>query len=154
MKKLFFLLLVGGSAFAQQQTTSLYDAIIEADKAVFDAFNTCDIEKFRSYFTDDAEFYHDKGGVTLGGDKVALSVQNNICGNPAVKVRREAILGTFKVYQMDNYGAILTGDHYFYETINGVEKRTGRATFTHLWQYKDNRWKMTRVLSYDHHSAE
>ena len=36
------------------------------DSALFDAYNECDLEKFATFFTDDVEFYHDQGGVTLG----------------------------------------------------------------------------------------
>lgn len=130
--------------------SDLYEQVIALDKAVFDAFNNCDIEKFTSYFTEDVEFYHDKGGVTLTAEKLAESVKINICGNPQLKVRREAIPETLKVYPMDNYGAIITGEHNFYQTISGTEKLTGTAKFTHLCEFKDNRWRISRVLSYDH----
>jgi ketosteroid isomerase-like protein len=128
----------------------LYVEVVALDKAVFDAYNNCDIEKFRSYFTDDAEFYHDKGGVILSGEKISDAIKNNLCSNPEVKVRREAIQETLQVYPMDNYGAIITGEHLFYQAVNGVEKPTGKAKFTHLCQFKDNRWKIHRVLSFDH----
>jgi len=29
----------------------------------------------------------------------------------------------------------------------------GEAKFVHLWQNKDGAWKITRVLSYDHHAV-
>jgi hypothetical protein len=29
----------------------------------------------------------------------------------------------------------------------------GEAQFIHLWQYKGGAWKITRVISYDHHAA-
>jgi hypothetical protein len=29
----------------------------------------------------------------------------------------------------------------------------GEGKFIHLWQYKDGAWKITRVISYDHHTA-
>jgi hypothetical protein len=28
----------------------------------------------------------------------------------------------------------------------------GEAKFIHLWQFKNGDWKITRVISYDHHS--
>jgi hypothetical protein len=142
-----------GIAQSNNQTT-LYSEIIALDKAVFDAYNNCEIEKFKSYFTNDVEFYHDKGGVTLTSEKLAMSVKNNLCSDPSRKLRREVVAGTLKVYPMDNYGAILTGEHNFYETTNGVEKLTGKAKFTHLCEFKDNKWRISRVLSYDHRPAE
>lgn len=135
----------------QEAAPTLYEQVVALDKDVFDAFNSCDIEKFKSYFTDDVEFYHDKGGITISDEKLAESVAKNICVNPQqLKVRREAIPETLKVYPMDNYGAIITGEHNFYQTVNGVEKLTGTAKFTHLCQFKEGRWRISRVLSYDH----
>ena len=46
---------------------------------------------------------------------------------------------------------IITGRHVFYQTPPGeAERRTGIATFTHVLAYRDGKWLMTRVLSYDH----
>lgn len=155
------IIMATGITYAQSKTETypanrqeLYNTIIALDKAVFDAYNKCDIAAFESYFTADTEFYHDKGGVTLTSTKLAESVKNNLCGTPGRKVIREAITGTLEVYPMDNYGAILTGDHLFYEEVNGTRKLTGKAKFTHLWQFKDGKWKMSRVLSYDHQTAK
>jgi hypothetical protein len=55
---------------------------------------------------------------------------------------------------MNNYGAILTGEHVFYILEKGKSERLdGLAKFTHVWRFKDNEWKMHRVLSYDHGPA-
>ncbi len=132
----------------------LYATIIALDKVVFDAYNNCDIEVFKSFFSEDTEFYHDKGGATLGNINLAESVRENLCSTPGQKIRREAVAATLKVYPMDNYGAILTGYHLFFRTANGTEEFTGKAQFTHLWQFKDGKWKITRVLSYDHQPAD
>ncbi|HYO81601.1 MAG TPA: DUF4440 domain-containing protein, partial [Bryobacteraceae bacterium] len=62
------------------------DRVLTAlDKALFDSYNSCDLAKFRTYFTDDTEFYHDQGGVTLGLEKLAASLKNNICGKDVVR---------------------------------------------------------------------
>lgn len=147
-------LLCSVGSLAQNQKAasqlSLFEQVVALDKAVFDAFNNCDIAKFKNLFTPDVEFYHDKGGVTLTAEKLAESVQMNICGNPMAKVRREAVPETLKVYPMDGYGAIITGEHNFYQVIAGTEKLTGTAKFTHLCIFKDGRWRISRVLSYDH----
>ena len=42
----------------------LYKEIAHLDSVVFTAFNTRDIELFKTLFTADLEFYHDKGGLT------------------------------------------------------------------------------------------
>ncbi len=130
---------------SQEEFTRTVTAL---DTALFDSYNRCDLEKFATFFTDDVEFYHDQGGVTLGKAKLVESVKNNICGGD---VRREAVLGTIQVFYMKGYGAVETGVHRFlHPKTHGV---TGEARFVHLWQYKDGAWKITRVISYDHHAA-
>jgi len=125
-------------------------AITALDVKLFDAYNHCDLKTFDSLLADDVEFYHDQGGVTLGREKLTESVKNNICTGDTQRV---LVPGTLKIYYMKGYGAIETGVHRFLhpktEAING----TGEASFMQLWRYKDGEWKVTRVLSYDHHSA-
>jgi|SRR5579862_1004397 len=119
------------------------------DTALFDSYNKCDLEKFSSFLTDDIEFYHDQGGVTLGKKALTESVKNNICG----KVTRELVPGTLKVFQMKGYGMLETGVHRFHHPGHEEEIGVGEGQFIHLWQYKDGAWKLTRVISYDHHAA-
>lgn len=133
---------------------ALTKKIIALDAEAFEAYNTCNLEKSKTFFTDDLEFYHDKGGLMKGVDKLMEAMKNNICNDPKHKVLRKPVAGTFKVYPLDGYGAILTGDHDFYIVENGKEKKTGTAKFTHVWLLKDGYWKMARVLSYDHKSAQ
>ena len=157
---MLFLFLTGGMATAQTETgypatlAELEAKIISLDAEAFEAYNTCDLEKSRTFFTDDLEFYHDKGGFSKGVDKLMEAMRNNICNNPDRKVIRKPVEGTFKVYPLEGYGAILTGDHEFYIVENGTEQKTGIAKFTHVWLLKGGIWKMSRVLSYDHKPAE
>jgi hypothetical protein len=52
------------------------------------------------------------------------------------------------------YGAIVTGDHQFFITEPGKpEFLAGRAFFTHLMLLKSGKWKMARILSYEHVNA-
>src|SRR6266513_590525 len=56
-------------ANAQSQSDSianlgLYNEITHMDSIVFNAFNTRNVDKFKTLFTEDLEFYHDKGGLT------------------------------------------------------------------------------------------
>jgi Domain of unknown function (DUF4440) len=125
----------------------LYKTIAGLDSAFFDSYNTCDLKKFESFISEDIEFYHDKGGLTTSRSQLVESIKNNICG----KVRRELIKGSLQVFPLANYGAIETGEHYFYEIANGKsDKPVGIAKFFQLWQLKDGEWKMTRIFSYDH----
>jgi ketosteroid isomerase-like protein len=126
----------------------LLRTISSLDGALFDAYNRCDLEKFGTFLMDDVEFYHDQGGVTLGRQNLTESVRKNICG----KVRRELVPGTLQVYPMHGYGAIEMGVHRFQHPKAEDSQPVGEAKFVHLWQYKDGAWKITRVLSYDHHA--
>ena len=125
-------------------------AITALDTKLFDAYNHCDLKTFDSLLADDVEFYHDQGGVTLGRQKLTESIKNNICtGDP----QRVLVPGTLKIYYMKGYGAIEMGVHRFIHPKTEATNGTGEASFVQLWQYKDGNWKLTRVLSYDHHSA-
>ena len=124
-------------------------AIATLDAALFDSYNRCDLEKFASFFVDDVEFYHDQGGVTLGRAALTESVRKNICG----KTTRELVPGTLQVHYMKGYGAVEMGVHRFHHPGHEDTEGVGEASFIHLWQYKDGAWKITRVISYDHHSA-
>jgi hypothetical protein len=119
------------------------------DAALFDSYNKCDLEKFASFFVDDVEFYHDQGGVTLGKTALTESVKKNICG----KTTRELVPGSLKVFYMKGYGMLETGVHRFHHPGHEDTEGVGEGQFIHLWQYKDGAWKVTRVISYDHHAA-
>jgi len=95
------------------------------------------------------EFYHDKAGNTFGKAALVEAVKNNICG----KVTRELVPGTLQVYPMKGYGALEIGVHRFHHPGQSNDS-LGEASFIHLWQYKDGAWKVTRVISYDHHEAK
>ena len=161
MYKIFFTLLsfvlITSSVSAQANKQELADTILQKDSAFWKAYNECDTDKFRSYFSEDIEFYHDKGGITLGIEKLVTSFKNNLCSNNNFRLRREAVEGTVKVFPMENsgkiYGAVLSGEHVFYIIEGGSERLDGLAKFTHLWLLENNVWKMKRVLSYDHGPA-
>jgi hypothetical protein len=129
----------------------LFRTAASLDGALFDAYNTCDLEKFGSFFVEDVEFYHDKGGVTRGRQALVESIKSNICG----KTRRDLIPGTLEVHPMDGYGALQIGAHRFCDvTAKQCEDKSGGVgKFIHLWQNKDGAWKITRVISYDHAPA-
>jgi hypothetical protein len=126
----------------------LFKTIQSLDTQLFDAYNHCDLEKFGSLIDEDVEFYHDKTGLSQGRQALVEAIKNNICG----KVSRELVAGTLEVYPIANYGAVEIGVHRFHhpgrESIDGV----GEAKFVQLWQNKDGVWKITRVISFDHHS--
>jgi uncharacterized protein (TIGR02246 family) len=128
----------------------LYRAVVAQDAALFDAYNRCDLEKFASFFADDVEFYHDRGGVTLGRQKLTESLKDNICG----QVTREVVAGTIEVHPMDNYGALEIGVHRFHHPKD-PKAPDGEGRFVHLWKYdkQSATWAITRVYSFDHHEV-
>jgi ketosteroid isomerase-like protein len=125
----------------------LFQTIQSLDAKFFDAYNHCDLEKFGSFLADDLEFYHDKSGLTSGRQALVEGVKNNICG----KVTRELVPGTLEVYPIANYGAVEIGVHRFHHPGPETAQSIGEAKFIHLWQNKDGVWKITRVISFDHH---
>jgi len=129
----------------------LFRAVALQDAALFDAYNRCDLEKFAAFFADDVEFYHDHGGVTRGSKALTESVKKNICG----KTTRELVPESLEVYPMDNYGAVEIGVHRFHHPA-AADEPVGEGRFVHLWQYdkSNGTWKVTRVLSFDHHALK
>src|SRR5258708_22403189 len=127
---------------------TLFQTIRSLDAQLFDAYNHCDLEKFGSLLADDLEFYHDVGGFSRSRQTTIEGVKNNICG----KVTRELVPGTLEVYPIANYGAVEIGVHRFHHPGQDNVQSVGEAKFIHLWQKgKDGGWKVTRVISFDHH---
>jgi ketosteroid isomerase-like protein len=120
----------------------------QLDWELFDAYNHCDLEKFKSMLADDVEFYHDQGGITLGKDALTDSIRKNIC---PTDTHRELLPETFEAHYMKGIGAIEIGTHRFLHPKTGGS--TGEGRFITLWQYRDGAWKVTRALSFDHHLA-
>jgi hypothetical protein len=164
MKKLAALVLVGLMAGAlvrvEAQAVPALDAIktdaeltsaISAlDTQLFDAYNTCNIDKLGAMVADDLEFYHDKTGLSVGKKTFTDAIKNNICG----KVTRELVKGSLEVYPLKGYGAVEIGVHRFHHPWTQDHGVVGEAKFVQLWQYKDGAWKVTRVISYDHELAK
>jgi hypothetical protein len=121
----------------------LTQAITALDKQLFDAYNTCNIEKLGTLVADDLEFYHDKTGLAVGKKPFLEAIKMNICG----KVTRELVPESLEVYPLHGYGAVEIGVHRFHHP---GDSDVGEAKFVQLWQYKDGAWKITRVISYDH----
>jgi hypothetical protein len=51
-------------AQGNNKSDTLYGQIAHMDSLLFNAFNSRDIKTFEKLFSEDLEFYHDKGGVT------------------------------------------------------------------------------------------
>jgi hypothetical protein len=154
---LFVIVMAAGPVDTFAQTEKLTATILQLDSAFWNTYNNCDTAHFKDFLTDDVEFYHDKGGITLDAKSLIEALNKNICGNANSRLRREAVAGTVKVYPMQNgdeiYGAIISGEHNFYITEKDKpEYHSGIANFTQLWLLKKGGWRMARILSYNHHA--
>lgn len=157
---LFISLLLTSWASAQSKNDSpapkeLYERIASLDAALFEAYNMCDLDKVGTFFTEDLEFYHEKGGLILTRKGSLDIMRKNLCGDNNNKVRRELIKSSLEVFPVSNYGAVQTGEHRFYLTQKGQkEKLDGVGKFVMLWQNKDGAWKISRVISYGFRPGE
>jgi ketosteroid isomerase-like protein len=135
------------SAQEQKQNNSeLFKEVAALDSAVFGAFNARDIDRFKQYFTDDLEFYHDRGGLT-GYDHTIKFLETTTQSKS--DLRRELVKESLEVYPIPGYGAMQIGAHRFCHMENNQEE-CGTFRFVHIWQKKDGKWKITRVVSYGH----
>ena len=138
-------------------TRALVDTITALDARLFDlVFITCDADGLKSLVADDFEFFHDKfGKIASNGSQFVENVRQGCEGQARgtnVRARRELVPESSKVYPMQDLGALHEGVHRFYGLEAGkpdVLRETGR--FMNLWTRENGGWKLTRVLSYDHH---
>jgi hypothetical protein len=122
---------------------ALYDSIVHMDSVLFGAYNVCDLSAMADCFSEDIEFYHDKGGLMNNKDSIMAATKKNICG----KVKRVLIEGSIEVYAIKDYGAIEIGQHFF---INNKEPKNDNPSigkFVHTWKNENGKWRLTRVIS-------
>jgi hypothetical protein len=159
MRTLYFILITfticrSIDSEAQADSKNLSHTILYGDSLFWMAYNQCDVEGMAKYFTEDVEFYHDKGGITSGLQNEVAVIKKNLCGNENFRLRREAVKETIDIFPMRSegviYGAIISGEHNFYIIENEKERLDGHARFLNLWILKEGVWKMSRILSYDH----
>ena len=159
MKIIYFIVLVVGlySCDATKQARvaqpvsytpddkALYDTIVKHDSLFFGAYNTCDmnLQTYASYFSEDIEFYHDKGGIMTSKQAIVEATKKNVCG----KVTRQLIAGSMEVYPIANYGAVQIGYHTFTNNTEPPVANPHPGRFVITWRYSNSSWKITRVIS-------
>ena len=142
---------------------ALYQLLKSQDSLLFDAaFNRMDTEKMEALFTEDFEFYHDKGGATLGREaflgpmEKQFEARDMSLPQPAKRILLEESLEVFPLYDQGAlYGAIQQGMHRF-EFLNSQQEyeKGDVARFTHVWILQGDSWRIKRELSFDHHPSE
>lgn len=120
---------------------------MERDSTLFSAANSGDIDKLKTFFTKDLEFFHDTGGVA--GYEETVDNFRRVAKNYAY-TRRVLVPGTVEVYPVKDYGAIQSGTHQFCRLENGVLTHCGTFKFVHIWKHTDEGWMISRVVSYGH----
>ena len=140
------LLISGWFSALVQAEESLVSEIKAMDKALFDAFNRCDIDAMAKIFSPDLEFYHDTGGLQDYQQTMAATRAN--CERN-LGLTRTLIADSMEVFPIKDYGAIQQARHQFCHWENGKHD-CGTFRFVHIWQKQNNRWQLTRVVSYDH----
>ncbi len=119
----------------------LINKIERLDSILFDAFNKCYLKQYADLFSEDLEFYHDKGGLSTSKNEMVEAIKNNICG----KTNRELLKGSIEVSPIAGYGAVELGSHRFH---NLIEKSISPySKFVVIWKYENTEWKVTRVIS-------
>jgi hypothetical protein len=126
--------------------TELFYEIKKMDSILFNAFNKRDTILFKELFTKDLEFFHDKSGLT--GFEQTIGFMRSTA-EPGNDLRRDLVQGSLEVYPIPGYGAMQIGQHRFCHTENG-KQGCGIFKFVHIWLYKEGKWKISRIVSYDH----
>ena len=112
------------------------------DTKYFNAYNSCDMKTQEEIYDENLEFFHDKGGLSTSKSDLLKALKENICN----KVKRTLIKGSVEVYPIKDYGAIQMGYHKFYNKQEPNAKSIP-SKFVVVWKNKNNRWKITKVIS-------
>jgi ketosteroid isomerase-like protein len=117
--------------------------ILKMDSLLFDvAFNQCDAALFKKIIADDVEFYDDRSGLSVSKPNELKSLLEKCIRSE--KLTRK--LNSCTIDKLGDFGAVQLGEHTFY--IDGKPEGTGK--FIHIWERKDNEWKLKRIVSYEH----
>jgi hypothetical protein len=156
----FIIALCTSLCFGQLEANSeLHLLLAKKDSILFNAaFNTCDTDVLEEIFTEDFEFYHDKGGLTQGREaflnpmKANCAKRNTADLQPSKRILVENSLAVYPLYKNGElYGAIQHGIHWFESLDKSNTYQKGDiAKFTHVWIKENALWKVKRELSYDH----
>jgi CubicO group peptidase (beta-lactamase class C family) len=150
-------LLISVLAHAQiDENTELFKTLKVQDSTFFErGFNRCDLDFLGNHIAGNLKFYHDQSGFQ---DRKAFfeNTEKYICSNSDKKPIRKVDVNSLEVFPLYNdgnlYGAIQKGIHHFYLRESGKEDIwTSTAKFTHIWVLESKTWKLSEVLSYDHH---
>jgi hypothetical protein len=124
----------------------LYATIIIQDSILFDAFNSRNIDKLESCFTDNLEVYQDNTGVR--NYEQTIESFKELFRKDYV-LTRKLIKESVEIYPIKDFGAIETGRHTFCHTENG-KLECATFKFLEIWEIKNGQWKIAKIITYDH----
>src|SRR5438128_1043578 len=102
------------SLSAQPSNDSLIAGAKQADSIFWTAYNTCYVTSMMHFVDLNIEFYHDKGGITLGDSAFLASIRRGLCADTTnYRLRRAAVEGANIAYPMMKdgkvYGVLMAG---------------------------------------------
>lgn len=130
----------------QAEKEALYAEILHMDSLLFDAFNTRNLDAMKDFFTTDLEVYQDNVG--LRNYDQTINAFKELFAKSYI-LQRALIQSSLEVFPVKDYGAIQTGRHTFCHTENG-KRQCGTFRFVHVWEKIKDRWKIKRLITYDH----
>lgn len=140
---------------AQTPDSTLAQVILRQDTLLFAAFNACDTLALARFFDPTIEFYHDKGGLTVGPRQTLAAVNERcrqVARGEASSLLRERLPAEDAIYPVPGFGAMQIGRHRFVQgAFRGQAASSAEFGFAHVWVHHDSTWQLIRVLSYDHH---
>jgi hypothetical protein len=147
----FFTVLATSTVRAQEKkiavtSQELYKEISGMDTVLFDAFNAKDMARFKPLFSENLEWYQDNGGL-LSYETVFANFETMFKNEN--KLTRTLVQGSLEVHPIKDSGAIEIATHQFRHMENGKEE-IGTFKFLAIWKKVDDKWIITRMISYDH----
>lgn len=144
-------------------------------KLFYAAFEGCKPEVLNDLMLPNYRMIHDQGGLVADSradfvEKIAQGCADRAPGgkNEGYRNRRLVVPGTRTVRRMGGWGVVENGDHVFFElrkrpagslgeddTGGAAWVMVGGASYTHVWQWigRDDRFRLSESISYDHGAA-
>jgi hypothetical protein len=140
-------------------TPEMVKALEEKDRELFDAAFGCKPDTLAPMVAGDFEFIHDKHGMTATSGAQFIASIRDMCEGQKTgrnfRARRELVPGTMTTHALNNFGAMQMGTHRFYALQPGQpDQLTETGRFIHVWKLDDGKWKLARVISYEHVLAQ
>lgn len=126
----------------------VWQAVMEADRRMFEAFNRRDAGALATFFSDRLEFFHDRGG--LAGKVQTMAQLGANFGRLDRSVRRELLPEGLEIHPLPGIGAMQIGRHRFCSREGTQPEQCSVYGFSTVWEEAPSGWQQLRVMSYGH----